>query len=312
MHFNIVSNLGVTVKDAGFSIDELVVRMQELFNQKAFPELLCEILMMFDEMMRLLVMRKCPIPFSCGCGGDSFVLDGTRARKIRTPIGTVDIPALMRVKCPHCGRTHVPLLEICGMEAYQTKTDGLEKLILEKCAQTSYRRVEKDVADFMCVNADHSTFHRWMLRTDADEIKVPEDAIASIPGVEGPRPVQLLADGMKCKGVGDGGPRGHGPAKQGDIKVLLGIRESGTVFPVGTWAGHETWKEIGDELERRKVKFPEGTVLNATARPRYRSSWRGSSTGRRSDANGTRPGTCTSRCGRTEAAATSAGPSRTG
>ena len=81
MHFNIVSNLGVTVKDTGFSIDELVVRMQELFNQKAFPELLCEILMMFDEMMRLLVMRKCPIPFSCGCGGDSFVLDGTRAAR---------------------------------------------------------------------------------------------------------------------------------------------------------------------------------------------------------------------------------------
>ena len=50
-------------------------------------------------------MKRCPIPFSCGCGGDSFVLDGTRARKIRTPIGTVDIPALMRVKCPYCGRT---------------------------------------------------------------------------------------------------------------------------------------------------------------------------------------------------------------
>ena len=56
MHFNIVSNLGVIVKDSGFSIDELVVRMQELFNKKAFPELLCEILMMFDDMMRLLVM----------------------------------------------------------------------------------------------------------------------------------------------------------------------------------------------------------------------------------------------------------------
>ena len=93
MHFNIVSNLGGTVKDTGFSIDELVVRMQELFNRKAFPELLREILMMFDEMMKLMVTRKCPIPFSCGCGGDLFVLDGTRARKIRTPIGTVDIPS---------------------------------------------------------------------------------------------------------------------------------------------------------------------------------------------------------------------------
>ena len=40
-----------------------------------------------------------------------------------------------------------------------------------------------------------------MLRTDADEIKVPEDAIASIPGVEGPSPVQLFADGTKCKSI---------------------------------------------------------------------------------------------------------------
>ena len=43
MHFNIVSKLGATVNDSGFSIDELVVRMQDLFTQKAFPELLREI-----------------------------------------------------------------------------------------------------------------------------------------------------------------------------------------------------------------------------------------------------------------------------
>ena len=34
MHFNIVSNLGVTVKDTDFSIDELVVRMQECNGAK--------------------------------------------------------------------------------------------------------------------------------------------------------------------------------------------------------------------------------------------------------------------------------------
>jgi hypothetical protein len=71
----------------------------------------------------------------------------------------------------------------------------------------------------------------------------------------------MFADGMKCKSVGDDGPKGHGHARQGDVKVLLGIRDSGTVFPIGTWAGHETWEEIGDELERRKVKLPEGSVL---------------------------------------------------
>lgn len=261
MHFNIVSHIGATVKDSGFSIDELIVRMQELFTQKAFPELLREILMLFNEVLRILVMKKSKLPFACECGENDFVLDGTRNRKIRTPIGTVDLFGMTRVKCPHCGRTYVPLMEICGIEAYQSKTNGLEKLIIEKCVQTSYRRVERDVANSLMLKADHSTFHRWMLRTDADEIKVPEDTIASIPSGSERNPVQLYADGTKCKCVGDNGTKHHGAAKVGDIKVILGIRESGTVFPVGTWTGHETWQEIADILEKRKVKFPEGSVL---------------------------------------------------
>ena len=78
------------------------------------------------------------------------------------------------------------------------------------------------VANTMGIKADHSTFHRWVLRTDADEIKMPEDTVASIPGARPPKPVQVFADGTKSKGVGDDGPKGHGHAKQGDIKVLLG------------------------------------------------------------------------------------------
>lgn len=267
MHFDIVSNLGADVKDSGFSIDELIVRMQELFNSKAFPALLRQIVEMFDEILKLLVMDGKPLPVDCGCGGDRWVLDGTRSRKLRTPIGTVEFPALMRVKCPYCGRTIVPILDICGIDAYQSKTAGLEKLVLEKCVQTSYRRVERDMVSSMGLAIDHSTFHRWVLETDADEIKVPEDALASFPGVGKPRPVQLFADGTKCKCVGDDGPGGHGKAKQGDIKVILGIRESGAVFPVGTWTGHESWREISEELERRKVTFPEGSVLICDGEP---------------------------------------------
>lgn len=261
MHYGIVSKLGVTVKDDGFSIDELIVRMQDLFNKKAFPELIGEILMLFDETLRLSVMGKSGLPVKCECGNTDYVLNGTRSRTIRTPIGTVNLPALMRVKCASCGRTRVPLIDICGFEAYQSKTFGLEKLALEKCVQTSFRRVERDFAPSGAVRLDHSTFHRWMLKTDVDEIRVPSDVIASVPGAGKPRPVQLFADGTKCKCVGDDGPKGHGKAKPGDVKVILGIRGSGTVFPVGTWCGHETWREIGDELERRKIRFPEGSVI---------------------------------------------------
>lgn len=75
MHFNIFSKLGVTVKDTGFSIDELIVRMLDLFQRKAFPELLKEILMLFDEVLRILVMKKSQLPVQCECDSTVYVLD---------------------------------------------------------------------------------------------------------------------------------------------------------------------------------------------------------------------------------------------
>ena len=124
MQFNITSSLGVCLSEKGFSLDELIYRLDDLFKNKAFPEIMAGILMIFDEWLKVLVMKKARLPFSCGCGGDEV---------------------------------------------------------------------------------------------------------------------------------------GH--SAQGDVKVLLGIRQSGSVFPIGTWTGHETWEEIGRQLERRKVKFPDGSIL---------------------------------------------------
>ena len=76
----------MTVKDTGFSIDELIVRMQDLFQQRAFPELLKEIPMLFDEVLRLLVVKRSPLPVLYECGCTDHVLDGTKSRTIKTPI----------------------------------------------------------------------------------------------------------------------------------------------------------------------------------------------------------------------------------
>lgn len=260
MHYHITTKLGVDVKDAGFSIDELVYRMQQLFHRQAFPELLAEIIMMFDEFLRLSVERRTCLPVTCSCGSSMYVLDGRRSRKIRTTIGTVSLPCLTRVKCAHCGKTLVPVTEICGFDLYQTKTAGVEKLVVEQCVQTSYRRATKSVSDMTGVSVSHSTSHRWVLRTDADEIRVPDDVIATVNGdgskPGAPKPATLFADGTYCKGRSD-----DGGARKRDVKVIVGVRQSGDVFPIGTWTGDETWKEIGDELERRKVKFADGSIL---------------------------------------------------
>lgn len=260
MQFHIISSLGVCLSEKGFSLDELIHRLDDLFKNKAFPEIIAGILMIFDEWLKVLVMKKAKLPFSCGCGGDEVALCGTYARSFHSQLGTVKLPALTRVRCPFCGRRFVPLLEMVGFEKYQTKTAGAEKAVVEQCVAQSYRRAEKSLNSLTGLHLDHSTYHRWVLKTDADEIKVPEDTVAAVPGnardAKPPAPVTLFADGTKCKGKDT-----SGNAAQGDVKVLLGIRQSGSVFPIGTWTGHETWAEIGRQLERQKVKFPDGSIL---------------------------------------------------
>ena len=53
MQFKILSSLGVCVKDNGFSIDELVMRLDALFQEKGFPGIVAQILMLVDENLAL-------------------------------------------------------------------------------------------------------------------------------------------------------------------------------------------------------------------------------------------------------------------
>ncbi len=251
MQCNITTSLIVSLSENGFGLDELIYRMEELANKKAFPQLLKTIVLLVDENLRLKVMLKQPLPEKCGCICEhpDLVLDGGMPRKIRTRLGVVELPRTTRVKCKHCGKTFVPLALMCGLEKHQTMSNELAKLVLEQCAQESYRVAAGNIHEMTAAKECHSTFRRWVLKTDADEISVPEGTMGSVPGV-------LYADGTKCKSIG-----ADGHACKGDVKVLLGVRNEGTVFPIGTWTGHETWQEISDQLAKRQVKFPDGTIL---------------------------------------------------
>lgn len=251
MQRNITTSLIVSLSENAFGLDELVYRMEELANKKAFPQLLKTIVLLVDENLRLKVMLKQPLPAKCGCTCEhpDLVLDGGMPRKIRTRLGVVDLPRITRVKCKHCDRTFVPLALMCGLEKHQTMSNELAKLVLEQCARESYRVATGNIHEMTAAKECHSTFRRWVLKTDADEIRVPEGTMGSVPGV-------LYADGTKCKGVG-----ADGHACKGDVKVLLGVRNEGTAFPIGTWTGHETWQAISDHLAKRQVKFPDGTIL---------------------------------------------------
>jgi hypothetical protein len=251
MQYNITTSLIVSLSENGFGLDELVYRMEELANKKAFPQLLKTIVLLVDENLRLKVMLRQPLPAKCGCTCErpDLVLDGGMPRKIRTRLGVVDLPRITRMKCKHCGKTFVPLALMCGLEKHQTMSNELAKLVLELCAQESYRVAAGNIHEMTAAKECHSTFRRWVLKTDADEIRVPEGTMGAVPGV-------LYADGTRCKSVG-----ADGHACKGDVKILLGVRNEGTVFPIGTWTGHETWQDISDQLAKRQVKFPDGTIL---------------------------------------------------
>lgn len=251
MQCNITTSLVVSLSETGFGLDELVHRMEELANKKAFPELLRSIILVVDENIRLKVMLRQPLPAKCGCTCEhpDPALNGHMPRKIRTRLGIVDLPRITRVKCRHCGKTFAPLALMCGLEKHQTMSNELEKLVLEQCAQESYRVAAGNIHEMTAARECHSTFRRWVLKTDADEIRVPEGTMGAVPGV-------LYADGTKCKGVD-----ADGHACKGDVKVLLGVRNEGSVFPIGTWTGHETWQDISAQLTERRVEFPDGTIL---------------------------------------------------
>ena len=211
MQYNITTSLIVSLSENGFGLDELIYRMEELANKKAFPQLLKTIVLLVDENLRLKVMLRQPLPEKCGCtcAHPDLVLDGGMPRKIRTRLGIVDLQRITRVKCKHCGKTFVPLALMCGLERHQTMSNELAKLVLEQCAQESYRVATGNIHEMTAAKESHSTFRRWVLKTDADEIRVPEGTMGAVPGV-------LYADGTKCKSIG-----ADGRACKGDVKVLL-------------------------------------------------------------------------------------------
>ena len=175
MQYNITTSLLVSLSENGFGLDELIYRMEDLANKKAFPELLRIIIMLVDENIRLKVMTKESLPEKCNCDCEhpDLVLNGGVPRQIRSRLGKIELPRITRVKCKHCGKTFVPLTLMCGLEKHQTMSNELAKLVLEQCAQESYRVATGNIHEMTASKESHSTFRRWVLKSDADEINVP-------------------------------------------------------------------------------------------------------------------------------------------
>lgn len=245
MQGKVTSELSFCLAENGFSLDELVVKLADLFERKAMSEFLKLILQLVQEVLMSRIFAG-KMAMTC-CDNGKLQLNGSFNRRIRTSIGEFKMN-FVRVRCSVCGKTFAPLQRFIQLDHYQTKTGELEKLVVEAASATNYRRAVADLKRDGKFSVAYRTAHDWVIRSDCDEIAISDDIIGSLP-------VQIMPDGTKFKGEGQ-----NGKARKGDLKVVIGINTRGEVFPLGSWAG-KSWEYISEQWKQGQVTLPKGSIL---------------------------------------------------
>lgn len=233
------------VSEAGFSLDELVVRTKELFEREGMPGFVRLVLLLMDELLclRLVKGQSKWKPKPC-CGRGRYEQSRRDVKLLRTSIGTVHME-WRRLRCTKCGKSFVPMREFLGLEQYQSKTAELEQMVAEVVSEQSYRRTSKHLDLIGEVPVPKSTAHRWVMQSECDELAVDGKAVGIV-----------VADGTGYKRRPDAEKN-----NRGELKVVLGVGSDGTVVPVGAWSG-ESWEDIGKEIKDNAIDWKkEGKIL---------------------------------------------------
>jgi len=122
-------DLSFCLTNAGFSLKELVFKLRDLFEKKAFNELLRLILMLTRKVIQSRIHQKEGHPFSC-CGNSDYKFNVGYNRSIKTSLGEVSL-YWHRICCKSCGRTIVILKNFLKLKHYQTKTNELEQIVVD-------------------------------------------------------------------------------------------------------------------------------------------------------------------------------------
>uniref|UniRef100_UPI0011CC48F5 ISH6 family transposase n=1 Tax=Victivallis vadensis TaxID=172901 RepID=UPI0011CC48F5 len=246
MQGKISMDLSFCQSENGFSLDELVTKLAEVYDRKAFAELLKMILQMVQELLMYRIFHGETDALKC-CDSGHLRQNGSFERRIRTSLGEFKM-RFWRVSCSACGKSFSPLQRFIHLGRYQTKTNELEQLIVEAASETNYRRAVQELARDGKLPVSFHTAHGWVLRTDCDEIDISRRVIGSAP-------IQIMPDGTGFKGEGR-----NGVARKGDLTVVIGITQSGEIFPLGSWA-NTSWNAINQRWKEQEVKFHDGSIL---------------------------------------------------
>ena len=229
----IALKVGVSLDKNGFSLDELIIRIKELFDQKGMPGLVAFILDLVDAHVVASLTRDKPgwQPEPC-CQQPEYELRDRPKRRIRTSIGVINL-RWRRLRCVHCHHALVPLREFLQLDRYQSKSSELERIITEVISEQSYRRTSRHLSIIAMLKIPKSTAHRWVKQSDCDAIS-PAQPVPS-----------LMVDGTAYKRRPD--PT-VGKDNRGELRVAIGVKSNGMTVPLGVWSG-EPWDAIAKALK---------------------------------------------------------------
>lgn len=234
-----------SVSDKGFSLDELVLKTKELFEREGMPGFVSLILSLVDEQLCIDLMRgESRFSHAPCCERPRYEAHDRRDRSFRTSVGDVEL-RWRRVRCKNCGRGFIPLREFLGVDAYQSKSNELERVVTEVVSEQSYRRSSDHLLRIGEIPVPKSTLHRWVAQSDCDELVWPRGLRF------------LLADGSGYK-------RRPDPERElnnrGEVRVALGVNNRGATVALGAWSG-KSWEEIGADLNRSRGRRAKAGLL---------------------------------------------------
>ena len=236
MHQLIGMELSATTSELRFTLDELVIKVRELFTEKGMAQVVSLILQLVDQMQALRHTTGQATPCrSCPCGHARYEIKDRLVRQLQTSVGTLAFH-WRRLACRKCGKTWCPLREFLGLERWQSKSAELERIAVEVVSEQSYRRGSRHLAVAGEIPVAKSTLHRWVVESTAAEWEPPADPLAS-----------LMADGTGYRRRPNAT---RGEDHRGELKVLVGRTVQGQWKALGAWSG-QPWNRIVEEVSVR-------------------------------------------------------------
>ena len=142
MRDKITMEMSICQAENGFSLDELVRKVADAYENKAFADILKMNLQLTQEVLMYWIFNG-KSNMQC-CPDGHLTLNYSFDRRIRISLGEFKM-AFWRVRCSKCGTSFAPLAKFIGLEPYQTKTHELEKLVVEAASGTNYHRAVNDL-----------------------------------------------------------------------------------------------------------------------------------------------------------------------